>query len=146
MTLIEVIISLFIHLIILTIAFSTIKAAYTNYNKLVEGIKYYNDFDDALLNLDRLLKTDMITSIDVVDKPISDEIIIKYKINHFKEDIVEKKIMLSKDKIVIITSGYLGKGTNVLMRNVSDFNVYKKENTNYLKIKNKKGEERIICI
>ncbi|MDU5110916.1 MAG: prepilin-type cleavage/methylation domain-containing protein, partial [Clostridium sp.] len=67
MTLIEVMISLFIHLIILTIAFSTIKVAYTNYNKLIESIKYYNDFDDALLNLDRLLKTDMITSIDVVD-------------------------------------------------------------------------------
>lgn len=146
MTLIEVIISLFIHLIILTIAFSTIKAAYGNYNKLIVGIKYHNDFDDALLNLDRLLKTDMITSIDVVDKPIGDEIIIKYKIHHFKEGIVEKKITLSNDKIVIITNGYLGNGTNVLMRNVSNFQVYKKENINYLKIINKKGEERIICI
>ncbi|MDU5111662.1 MAG: prepilin-type cleavage/methylation domain-containing protein, partial [Clostridium sp.] len=77
---------------------------------------------------------------------IGDEIIIKYKIDHFKEGIVEKKIMLSKDKIVIITNGYLGNGTNILMRNVSNFEVYKKENINYLKITNKKGEERIICI
>lgn len=146
MTLIEVMISLFIHLIVLTIAFNTIKVAYTNYNKLIESMKYYNDFDDALLNLDRLLKTDMITSIDVVDNTIADEIIIKYKINHFKEDIVEKNIKLSNDKIVIITNGDLGKGTNVLMRNVSNFNIYKKENINYLKIINKKGEERIICI
>lgn len=146
MTLIEVIISLFIHLIILTIAFSTIKVAYNNYNKLIEGMKYYNDFDDALLNLDRLLKADMITSIDVIDKPIDDEIVIKYKIDHFKEGIVEKRIMLSNDKIVIITNGYLGNGTNILMRNVSNFQVYKKENINYLKIRNKKGEERIICI
>ncbi|MBS5948807.1 MAG: prepilin-type N-terminal cleavage/methylation domain-containing protein [Clostridium sp.] len=146
MTLIEVMISLFIHLIVLTIAFNTIKVAYTNYNKLIESMKYYNDFDDALLNLDRLLKTDMITSIDVVDNPIADEIIIKYKINHFKEDIVEKNIKLSNDKIVIITNGYLGNGTNVLMRNVSNFQVYKKENISYLKITNKKGEERIICI
>ena len=146
MTLIEVMISLFIHLIILTIAFSTIKIAYSNYNKLTEGIKYYNDFDDALLNLDRLLKTDMITSINVVDNPIADEIIIKYKIHHFKDDIVEKSIKLSNDKIVIITNGYLGNGTNVLMRNVSNFQVYQKENINYLKITNKKGEERIICI
>lgn len=146
MTLIEVMISLFIHLIVLTIAFNTIKVAYTNYNKLIEGMKYYNDFDDALLNLDRLLKSDMIISVDVVDNPIGDKIIIKHKIDHFKDGIVEKEIMLNKDKIIIITNGDLGKGTNVLMRNVSNFNIYKKENINYLKIINKKGEERIICI
>ncbi|VYU62716.1 prepilin-type cleavage/methylation domain-containing protein [Clostridium tertium] len=146
MTLVEVMISLFIHLIILTIASNTIKAAYNNYNKLIENIKYNNAFDDALLNLDRLLKTDMITSIDVVDNAISDEIIIKYKINHFQESTIEKKIMLRGDNIVIITNGYLGNGVNVLMRKVSNFEVYKKENINYLKITDVKGEERIICI
>lgn len=150
-TLVEVILSMFIQLILISLSFKIAMSTYKNYITLINASKNQDSFDDSLLNIDRLLKTQMIESIEVKEKGLgnNEEITITYRMAHFKEEEKKKRIFLdNRNKKIVLETYKLGelKGTNILMRNVSEFNVIRKNKISYLRIKDTYGEERIICL
>lgn len=150
-TLIEIILVMFIELILLSLSFKIGLISYKSYKSLIESAKAQDSFDDALLNIDRLLKTQMIKSIEIEEKNLNNNgsIKVKYKVDHNTNEIKEKRIFLDKENQKIVLETYKDgkrKGVNVIMREVSDFAIIKKEKLYYLKIKNNKGEERVLCL
>lgn len=143
---------MFIQLIVLTLAFNIAIITFKNYSLLINNSKFQDSFDDSVLNIERLLKGYMIKSIEVKEDSQYNkgEILIYYKIDNNKDDIKEKKIYLDPNnkKIILEThnKNNFKIGTNVIMRNVSDFKIIKKNNIYYLKITNLNEDERIICI
>ncbi|MGG7058672.1 PilW family protein [Clostridium tertium] len=151
-TLIELNISMFIQLIVLTLAFNTAIITFRNYYLLINNSKVQDSFDDAVLNIERLLKGYMIESIKIKGENENNkgEILIIYKKDNNQTDVKKKKIYLDSGKKKIVLETYNKNdfkiGTNIIMTDVSDFKITKKNNIYYLKIINFNKDERIICI
>lgn len=143
---------MFIQLIVLTLAFNTAIITFRNYSLLINNSKVQDSFDDAVLNIERLLKGYMIESIKIKGENESNkgEILIIYKKDNNQTDVKKKKIYLDSGKKKIVLETYNKNdfkiGTNIIMTDVSDFKIIKKNNIYYLKIINFNKDERIICI
>ena len=143
---------MFIQLIVLTLAFNIGIITFKNYSLLLNYSKYQDSFDDAVLNIERLLKGYMIESIKIKEDNINTEgeILIIYRKDNNESDVKKKRIYLDSNKKNIVLETYTKKdfkiGTNIIMKDVSDFKVIKKNNIYYLKIINLNQDERIICI
>lgn len=150
-TLIELILAMFIQLILLSLSFKIALTSYKNYITLLESATSEDSFDDALVNIDRLLKTQMVKSIEVQENNLNNSGLIKiiYSVDHNTKEIKEKRIFLDEIKKVIVLETYIDnkrKGINIIMRDVSNFAITKKGKIYYLKIKSLDGEERILCL
>jgi len=144
-TLIELVIAIALELIVLGVSFQIILTAYKSYKIYNEKSIINDSFDDAQLNIDRLLKNEMIENIEIIDN----EIIIYYKEKHSESSVYKKLIRLDSlnNKIIIETfNNNLRIGVNVVLRNVSEFTIINKENIYYLIITNLNGEKRIQCL
>jgi len=143
---------MFIQLIVLTLAFNTAIITFRNYSLLINNSKVQDSFDDAVLNIERLLKGYMIESIKIKGENESNkgEILIIYKKDNNQTDVKKKKIYLDSGKKKIVLETYNKNdfkiGTNIIMTDVSNFKIIKKNNIYYLKIINFNKDERIICI
>lgn len=115
---------------------------------LVNNSKYQDSFDDAILNIERLLKGYMIQSIDI--EADSSKITINYRQDNNTTKLKKKEIYFenNKNRIVLKTlnENKYQLGFNILMIDVSSFKVIKKKNIYYLKITNLNNDERIICL
>ncbi|MDV4152544.1 prepilin-type cleavage/methylation domain-containing protein [Clostridium sp. AL.422] len=150
-TLIELNISMLIQLIVLTLVINTSILIIKSYSVLLNNTEVQDPFDDAVLNLERLLTASMIESIDISDNSLNNggEIVINYRIDNNETDIKKKKIYLNTSKKSIIIETYKNNfkmGVNILMTDVLSFEIIKKSNIYYLKITNVNTDERIICI
>lgn len=143
---------MFIQLIVLTLAFNTAIITFRNYSLLINNSKVQDSFDDAVLNIERLLKGYMIESIKIKGENENNkgEILIIYKKDNNQTDVKKKKVYLDSSKKKIVLETYNKNdfkiGTNIIMTDVSDFKIAKKNNIYYLKIINFNRDERIICI
>ena len=141
---------MFIQLIVLTLAFNVAILTFKNYSLLLNNSKFQDSFDDGVLNIERILKGYMIEKLEVKEdsKEKKGEIVIYYRIDNNKDDIKEKKIYFDdKNRIVLKTIKNNSKiGFNIIMNDVFDFKIIKKNNIYYLKIINLNQDERIICI
>jgi hypothetical protein len=143
---------MFIQLIVLTLAFNIAIITFKNYSSLINNSKFQDSFDDAVLNIERLLKGYMIESIKIKEDNVNakGEILIIYRKDNNETDIKKKKIYLDSNKKKIILETYNKNdfkiGTNIIMTDVSDFKITKKNSIHYLKIININRDERIICI
>ena len=148
-TLIELIIAMSIDLIILFICFNVITINYNNFKVLIEHDRVNSSLDDAVLNINRFLKTKMIENIEVRED--IDTINIRYREKHSKEVIKIKKIFLNKKKEIAIKTLLVDNSEennrdNPILVKVESFDVIKKEKIYYLRIKMISGEQRIICL
>ncbi|WP_341479611.1 prepilin-type N-terminal cleavage/methylation domain-containing protein [Clostridium gallinarum] len=147
-SLIELNISMLIQLIVLTLAINTTIITFKSYSMLLKNSKYQDSFDDAILNIERLLKAYMIQSIVVEED--NNKITINYKKDNNKPELKKKEIYFesSKNRIVLRTlnENKYQLGFNILMIDVSSFKIIKKGKTYYLKIINLNKDERIICL
>ena len=64
-TLLEINISMLINLIVLTLAINSFLLIIKNYSVLINNSKIQDPFDDAILNIERLMTGYMIDSIDI---------------------------------------------------------------------------------
>lgn len=148
-TLIELIIAMSIDLIILFICFNVIAINYNNFKVLIDYDRVNSSLDDAVLNINRFLKTKMIEDIEFRDD--IDTINIKYREKHSKEVVKIKKIFLNKYKKIAVKT-LLAESIkeddrdNPILVKVESFDVIKKGKIYYLKIKMINGEQRIICL
>lgn len=150
-TLIELNISILIQLIVITLAINISIITIKNYYMLVNNSKIQEPFDDAILNIERLLTASMIESIEIKEdgRDVRGEIVINYKIDNNKPDLKKKRIFLDINKKKIILETYKNNfrvGVNTIMIDVSNFKIIKKNNIYYLKITNINADERIINI
>ncbi len=150
-TLIELNVSMLIQLIVLTLAINSFILIIKNYSVLINNTKIQDPFDDAILNIERLLTGYMIESIDIKEDILNNggEIQIDYRIDNNEDGIKKKRLFYNsaQDKIVLETYKNNFKiGTNIIMLDVSSFNVSKKGEVYYLKITNKNNDMRIICL
>lgn len=147
-TLIELIISISIDLVILSICFSILTVNYKNFKFLINDNRVNSSIDDAILNINMFLKTKMIENIEFNDT--DNTIIVSYREKHSKETIKSKKIFLNKyNKIAIKTLDEFNKDDNKdnpILIDVESFDVIKKDKIYYLKIKMINGDQRIICL
>ncbi len=150
-TLIELNVSMLIQLIVLTLALNSFILIIKNYSVLLNNSKNQDHFDDAILNIERLLTGYMIESINIKENPLNNNglIEINYRIHNDKDDINKKEIKFDSNKGKIILQTHkndLKIGTNIIMLDVSSFNIIKKGEVYYLKITNKNNDMRIICL
>lgn len=146
-TLIELIVSMGIDLFILFICFNIITINYKNFKFLIENISVNSSIDDAVLNINRLLKTKMIENIEIDCDNLEnkDFIEISYgKIFNDCSNLKIKNIYLNEKKNLTIKTD--NTGYNILIRKVDTFDIVKKGKIYYLKIKMISGEERIVCL
>ena len=147
-TLIELIISIAIDLVILSICFSILTVNYKNFKFLISDNRVNSSIDDAILNINIFLKTKMIENIKFNDD--DNTIIVSYREKHSKETIKIKKIFLNKyNKIAIKTLDEFNKDDNKdnpILMDVESFDVIKKDKIYYLKIKMINGDQRVICL
>lgn len=138
-----------IQLIVLTLAINTTIITFKSYSMLVNNSKYQDSFDDAILNIERLLKGYMIQSIDI-EEDNSSKITINYRQDNNTTKLKKKEIYFenSKNRIVLrtINENNYQLGFNILMLDVTSFRIIKKKNIYYLKITNLNNDERIICL
>lgn len=150
-TLIELNVSMLIQLIVLTLAINSFILIIKNYSVLINNSKVQDPFDDAVLNIERLLTGYMIESINIQDEILYDRslIVINYRIDNSKGDIKRKEIKFDATNGKIVLETYKNKfkiGTNIIMIDVSSFKITKKDKVYYLKITNKNNDMRIICL
>ena len=150
-TLLELNISMLIQLIVLTLAINTFVLIIKNYSVLVNNTKIEDPFDDAIINIERLLTGSMIEAINIKEDNVNSNgtIEINYRIDNNEVAIKKKKIYFDFDKKKIILETYKNNfkiGTNVIMTDVYDFKITKKNKIYYLKITNKTNDMRIICL
>ncbi|GAA0085023.1 hypothetical protein UT300007_14620 [Clostridium sp. CTA-7] len=150
-TLLEITITISIQIILIGLSYRTVLVACNSYKTLKDKAIREDAFDDGLLTIDRLLKAKMIKDIEIKEGNLNQEceIVINIKENHNEDGLVQKKIKLDKFNQKIVLETYKNnykRSTNVIMRDVSEFNIVKKKKLYYLKIKNSYGEEKIQCI
>lgn len=137
-----------IQLIVLTLAINTTIITFKSYSMLVNNSKYQDSFDDAILNIERLLKGYMIQSIDI--EADSSKITINYRQDNNTTKLKKKEIYFenSKNRVVLrtVNENKYQLGFNILMLDVTSFRIIKKKNIYYLKITNLNNDERIICL
>ena len=92
-TLIELNVSMIIQLIVLTLSINTSILIIKNYSLLLNNSKVQNPFDDAILNIERLLTASMIESIDIKESDINNngEVVINYRIDNNEINIKKKE-------------------------------------------------------
>lgn len=129
-------------------AINTTIITFKSYSMLLKNSKYQDSFDDAILNIERLLKGYMIQSVDI--KEDINQITINYKKDNNTSELKKKEIYLEKSKNIIVlrtvNDNKFQTGFNIIMLEVSGFEVIKKKNIYYLKITNLNNDERIICL
>lgn len=150
-TLLELNISMLIQLIVLTLAINTFVLIIKNYSVLLNNTKIEDPFDDAIINIERLLTGSMIEAINIKEDNVNSNgtIEINYRIDNNEVAIKKKKIYFDFNKKKIILETYKNNfkiGTNVIMIDVYDFKIIKKNKIYYLKITNKNNDMRIICL
>lgn len=150
-TLIELNVSMLIQLIVLTLAINSFILIIKNYSVLINNSKVQDPFDDAVLNIERLLTGYMIESINIQDEILYDRSLIEinYRIDNSKGDIKRKEIKFDNTNGKIVLETYKNQfkiGTNIIMIDVSSFKITKKDKTYYLQITNKNNDTRIICL
>ena len=150
-TLIELNVSMLIQLIVLTLAINSFILIIKNYSVLMNNSKVQNPFDDAVLNIERLLTGYMIESINIQDNIIDNKglIVINYRIDNSESDIKRKEIKFDATKGKIVLETYKNKfkvGTNIIMIDVTSFSIIKKDKIYYLQITNKNNDKRIMCL
>lgn len=151
-SLLELNISMLIQLIVITLAINSFILIIKNYSVLINNSKIQDPFDDAVLNIERLLTGYMIDSINIKNESLNNisEINIKYRIDNNEAITRRKRIFFdsSTEKIILETynNNEYKLGTNVIMTDVSSFRILKKDKVYYLKITNKSNDIRIICI
>ena len=150
-TLIELNVSMLIQLIVLTLAINSFILIIKNYSGLMNNSKVQNPFDDAVLNIERLLTGYMIESINIQDNIIDNKglIVINYRIDNSESDIKRKEIKFDATKGKIVLETYKNKfkvGTNIIMIDVTSFSIIKKDKIYYLQITNKNNDKRIMCL
>ena len=93
-TLLELNISMLIQLIVLTVAINSFLLIIKNYSVLINNSKIQDPFDDAILNIERLMTGYMIDSIDIKEDRVnnSGEIQINYRIDNNEVGIKKKRI------------------------------------------------------
>ena len=150
-TLLELNISMLIQLIVLTLAINTFVLIIKNYSVLLNNTKIEDPFDDAIINIERLLTGSMIEAINIKEDNVNSNgtIEINYRIDNNEVAIKKKKIYFDFNKKKIILETYKNNfkiRTNVIMIDVYDFKIIKKNKIYYLKITNKNNDMRIICL
>ena len=93
-TLLELNISMLIQLIVLTLAINTFVLIIKNYSVLVNNTKIEDPFDDAIINIERLLTGSMIEAINIKEDNVNSNgtIEINYRIDNNEVAIKKKKI------------------------------------------------------
>lgn len=150
-TLIELITAMSINLIIITLSFQIVSVSKKNIDFYAEESMQGDYFDDGLMAIDRIMKGAMIDNIKIVEGNTLEnpEIIVTLRKVNLQEKTYDKVISFNKATKKVILQTYEGKyptGTNIIMRNVEDFIILKKENLYYLKIIYVGGKERILCL
>lgn len=150
-TLIELIISMSINLIIISLSFQIVSMAKKNIDFFIEDSILGDYFDDGLMAIDRITKGDMITDIKIIEGNSLEnpKITVTLRKENLQEKTRDKVIYFNRVTKKVMLETYEGKystGTNVIMRNVKDFSIKKKENIYYLKIIYENGKERIQCL
>lgn len=150
-TLIELIIAMTINLIIISLAFQIVNVSKKNIDFFSKESILGDHLDDGLMAIDRITKGAMITNIEIVEGNDSEnpKITVTLRKENLKEKTRDKVISFNKTTQKVILQTYEGgkpTGTNVIMRDVKDFIIKKKENIYYLKIIYKDGKERIQCL
>ena len=140
-----------INLIIITLSFQIVNVSKKNIDFFVEESILEDHFDDGLMAIDRITKGAMITNIKIVEGNSSEnpKITVAVRKENLKEKTRDKVIFFNRVTKKVMLETYEGKystGTNVIMRNVKDFTIKKKENIYYLKIIYENGKERIQCL
>lgn len=119
---------------------------------LLNNSKTQDPFDDSILNIERLLKGNMIQNIEIHEDSLNSngEIVINYKLNNNKPYIKKKKIFFDSFNKKIVLETYNKNdfriGVNIIMLDICQFKIVKKNNIYYLKIINGFNDERILCL
>lgn len=150
-TLIELIISMSINLVIITLSFQIVNISKKNIDFFMAEAINEDYFDDGLMTIDRIMKGYMITNVKIIEKDNlrNPKIIVTIRKSNLQEKTYDKVISFNDSNKRVILQTYEDKyltGTNTIMRNVEDFKIIKKENIYYLKIIYKGGKERIQCL
>lgn len=145
-TLIELVISLGIFTIITTVSFGIIISATKEYILYIDKSAELDNLDNCLINIDNIMRDNYITGINIeVDKI---EVISKLVHNGRS---IKKKIIYKKDsnlmvKTLINDDLDMSTGNNILLKNVKEFNVFRKGKLVYFEIVTNDEEKRIRCI
>lgn len=145
-TLIELVISLGIFTIITTVSFGIIISATKEYILYIDKSAELDNLDNCLINIDNIMRDNYITGINIeVDK-----IEVISKLVHNGKSI-KKKIIYKKDsnlmvKTLINDDLDMSTGNNILLKNVKEFNVFRKGKLVYFEIVTNDEEKRIRCI
>lgn len=151
-SLLELNISMLIQLIVITLAINSFILIIKNYSVLRNNSKIQDSFDDAVLNIERLLTGYMIDTIIIKGETLNNisEINIKYRIDNNEVTTRRKRVFFDSSTKKIILETYNNNefklGTNVIMTDVSSFKILKKDKVYYLKITNISNDTRIICL
>lgn len=141
-------ISMVIQLMVLSIVINTTIITFRSYYVLINNSKSQDSFDDAVLNIERLLKGYMIQSINIEE--VNNKITINYRKDNNTKELVKKEISFEKGRgrIVLRTlnENNFQLGFNIIMLEVKDFIIIKKGNLYYLKITKSSSDERTVCL
>lgn len=145
-TLIELMISLGIFTIITTISFNIIVSAIKEYTLYITKSTELNNLDNCLINIDNIFRNNYITDINIK----SNEVEVVSKLAHSSKS-TKKKIIYIKDnnlkvKTLVNDESDIDVGNNILLKNVKEFNVFKKDKLIYFEIITISKERRIRCI
>lgn len=147
-SLVELNISMVIQLMVLSIVINTTIITFRSYYILLNNSKSQDSFDDAVLNIERLLKGYMIQSINIDE--VNNKITINYRKDNNTNEIIKKEISFEKGpcRIVLKTlnENNYQLGFNIIMLEVKDFIIIKKGNVYYLKITKSNSVERTVCL
>lgn len=149
-TLVEVVICICISSIVLSVGMSIIIKNLNIFKDSINVNIRNDNLDDAMITIDRILKENMIKEINIQEGNLENGKIEVVSLEKFNtEKTIKKTIMLDniERKIVLITSkNNINLSTNIVLRNVSEFNIIKKENISYIYIGLLNGERRIQCL
>jgi hypothetical protein len=105
-----------------------------------------NNLDNCLINIDNIFRNNYITDINIK----SNEVEVVSKLAHSSKS-TKKKIIYIKDnnlkvKTLVNDESDIDVGNNILLKNVKEFNVFKKDKLIYFEIITISKERRIRCI
>lgn len=145
-SLIEVLVSISIIMLLSPIMINTFITLNHRYIEHYNYSIYRDSVEGFLINLDNLLSSNFVQSIETNNNILS----IKIKVAHESNSFNTKRIEFEDGNLYLRT--YIGsnhpvkEGSNILLKNVKDFKLYKKNNLIYLYIETKAGEVFIRCI
>lgn len=153
-TLIELIVAIAISMILSCVIITTIIDGVYDYKKYVGESRYFDSFDNAMLNLDNLCNSALILSFEGNNtqylSSLGNNILITYLDDYESNNIKKKIVYFSDDKLRVKTISKDGSdittGNNILLNEVKDFKVRTKGKLIYYEISTKWGGKRIRCI